>query len=181
MKIGASFFSIALILNIVLAIMPPLDRKEKACCLCDSFIYHAPCLIDLETGEVVELDLYFPHRTKGAELAEVQPEQYTISFVRCGNTFGLKATAAERVELDVPTTEKTGNPALCKECRKLLPTGYLGRYVLADLRDRDAQKLIPVWARTERTIRCYDITMVKNPKKKGVSVIVQGTLRGHQQ
>lgn len=31
-------------------------EEQKDCCLCNSFRFHAPCLVDLATGEMVELD-----------------------------------------------------------------------------------------------------------------------------
>ena len=52
-------------------------RNQKECSVCNSFRYHAPCLIDLDEGKILELDLYFPHETKVAELADEQPEMGT--------------------------------------------------------------------------------------------------------
>ena len=48
------------------------------CTLCNFIKSHAPCIVNMQTGEVQELDLYFPHRTLVAELADPQPEQGTI-------------------------------------------------------------------------------------------------------
>ena len=151
-------------------------QEEKDCCLCDSFRYHAPCLIDLETGDLIELDLYFPHETKVGELAEIQPDMSTFSFVHLGNITGTKLTDSKVIEFGVPIADKTNNPALCKDCRELLQAGYKGRYVLADLYDMEIKGLIPIAPNTTIDLRCYEITMVENTEKNEIAVTIQGTL-----
>ena len=166
-------FAVALVF---ISIASP-NQEQKDCCLCDSFRYHAPCLIDLETGDLIELDLYFPHETKVGELAEVQEDMSsTFSFVHLGNITGTKLTGSKVIEFGVPIADKTYNPALCKDCRELLQAGYKGRYVLADLYDKDAKTLIPIKADTELTIRCYEISMQHNEDKDGIAVRIQGLL-----
>ena len=149
-------------------------REQKACCLCDSFRYHAPRLIDLETGEMIELDLYFPHETKVAELAEDQPEMHTFSFVELGNVTGTKDTGSKTVVLDVPEADKTKDPALCKACKALLRSGYKGRYVLADLYGVESKALFMIEDGTETVLRCYKITMRRDAETGGIRVTVQG-------
>ena len=166
-------FAVALVF---ISIVAP-NQEQKDCCLCDSFRFHAPCLIDLETGDLIELDLYFPHETKVAELAEVQEDMSsTFSFVRLGNITGTKLTGSKVIEFGVPIADKTYNPALCKDCRELLQAGYKGRYVLADLYDMEIKELIPIVANTSIDLRCYEITMVENTEKNEINVTIQGTL-----
>lgn len=148
---------------------------EPQCCLCDSFRYHAPCLIDLKTGELRELDLYFPHEKLVAELADPQPERGIFSFVSIGNVSGTKQTGPERIDLHIPE-ESTFLPALCRDCRKQLPSGYISRYVFADLYSKDEKILIPIEADTTFSLRCYDVTTQTNAEKGGISVVIQGTL-----
>ena len=166
-------FAVALVFTSI--VFP--NQEQKDCCLCDSFRFHAPCLIDLETGDLIELDLYFPHETKVAELAEVQEDMSsTFSFVRLGNITGTKLTGSKVIEFGVPIADKTYNPALCKDCRELLQAGYKGRYVLADLYDMEIKELIPIVANTSIDLRCYEITMVENTEKNEINVTIQGTL-----
>ena len=168
-----SVFAVALVFTSIVS----LNQEQKDCCLCDSFRFHAPCLIDLETGDLIELDLYFPHETKVAELAEVQEDMSsTFSFVRLGNITGTKLTGSKVIEFGVPIADKTYNPALCKDCRELLQAGYKGRYVLADLYDMEIKELIPILANTSIDLRCYEITMVENTEKNEINVTIQGTL-----
>jgi len=150
------------------------NREEKPCCLCGSFRYHAPCLIDLETGELVELDLYLPHETKVAELADPQPEISTFSFVRLGNAEGTKLTGSKTAELAVPRWERTTNPALCRECRKQVGL-FPMRYVLADLYDGEDKNIIPIRAGLSVELRCYEITVQKG-ETKTLNVTIQGKL-----
>ena len=172
MIVLCAVFAVALVF---ISIASP-NQEQKDCCLCDSFRYHAPCLIDLETGDLIELDLYFPHETKVAELAEVQPDMGTFSFVHLGNITGTKLTDSKVIEFGVPIADKTNNPALCKDCRELLQAGYKGRYVLADLYDMEIKELIPIVANTSIDFRCYEITMAENTEKNEINVTIQGRL-----
>lgn len=163
------------VLIIVVAAAILFFTWEPQCCLCDSFRYHAVCLIDLEKGEVRELDLYFPHESLVAELADPQPERGIFSFVSIGNVSGTKQTAPERIDLHIPE-DSTFFPALCSDCRKQLPFGYTSRYVFADLYGMEEKILIPIEADTAFSLRCYDVTTQPNTEKGGISVVIQGTL-----
>lgn len=177
MKTWLRFFSVIGVIFVCVVVATAMllfPIYEKPCCLCDAFRYHAPCLIDLETGELTELDLYFPHETLVAELAEKQPETSTFSFVDIGNVTGTKNTGSKTVTLHVPN-DKTFKPALCSSCRKLLPLIHTGRYVLADLYSKEAV-LIPIKPNTAFSLRCYEITTEKNTEKGGISVLIQGAL-----
>ena len=165
-----------LIIVVAAAAFLGFSQVQKECCLCSSFRYHAPCLIDLETGEIRELDLYFPHESLVAELADPQQEKRGIfSFVSIGNVSGTKQTAPERIDLHIPE-DSTFFPALCSDCRKQLPFGYTSRYVFADLYGMEEKILIPIEADTAFSLRCYDVTTQPNTEKGGISVVIQGTL-----
>lgn len=103
LKMWLKIISAALVVVLVIGIFWYFSQEQKACCLCSSFRFHAPCLVDLETGEMIELDLYFPHPTKVAELADPQPEMGTFSFVGLGDVKGTKLTDSKTIELDIPT------------------------------------------------------------------------------
>ena len=152
-------------------------QNQQDCSVCNSFRYHAPCLIDLDEGKILELDLYFPHDTKVAELAPEQPEMGTFSFVRMGNILGTKLTDSKIVEFSVPLSDKTYTPALCKSCRKSLQDGYRGRYVLADLYDMNIKTIIPIIPSSEiLEIRCYQISMTLHEESEEIAVTIQGVL-----
>lgn len=168
---------VSAVLALVLIVVAVLffNREEKKCCLCSSFRFHAPCLVDLETGEMIELDLYFPHETKVAELADPQPEIETFSFVSLGSVKGTRLTGSKTIEIDVPVSEKTAFPALCRECRNQIGGIFVGRYVLADLYNKEEKTLIPIDADLSMVLRCYEIT-AQEVEQGMVNIVIQGIL-----
>lgn len=175
MKRWQKILSLVLIIVVAAAAFLGFSMVQKECCLCSSFRYHAVCLIDLEKGEVRELDLYFPHETLVAELEDPQQERGVFSFISIGNVSGTKQTGPERIDLHIPE-DSTFFPALCRDCKKQLPSGYNSRYVFADLYGMDEKFLIPIEADTSFSLRCYDVTTQTNTEKGGISVVIQGTL-----
>jgi len=176
LKMWQKIFSIFLAVSMAALVGCSKQQEQKECCLCSSFRYHAPCLVDLETGELTELDLYFPHPTLVAELADPQPEQGTFSFISLGNISGIRETPQMTIKINVPYADKTTNPALCQNCRAQLQVDYTSRYILADLYDKETKTLIPIKADTEFTLRCYEITMLHNENKDGIALKIQGLL-----
>ena len=136
---------------------------KRTCCLCNSPNYSAPCLIDLETGDILELRLEGP--SSSGSPSDTTPVE-TFSFVRFGTVTGIKQTP-DQIELKIPSEEKVKSSALCNKCRKLLPRGYDERYAMANLENRE---IFPIVNGIEVTIRGYKITITKN--EQCLSVIV---------
>lgn len=157
MKMWQKIISAALVVILIVGAVWCFSQERKDCCLCSSFRYHAPCLIDLQTGKMIELDLYFPHETKVAELADPQPEMGTFSFVILGDVKGTKLTDSKTIQIDIPVSEKTANPMLCEDCRKQVSGVFVGRYILADLYDMEEKTLIPIDSDLSMVLRCYEI------------------------
>jgi hypothetical protein len=168
---------ISLILAVVVVVVASLflALESKECCLCSSFRYHAPCLVDLKTGEMIELRLYEDHPALVAELSEEQSHNGTFSFIRLNGVSGTKLTGPEKVELLVPN-ETVLFPALCNKCKQQLPSGLVRRFVLADLHGMEDKYLIPIVADTALSLRCYDISMEADAEKDGIAVVILGTL-----
>ena len=168
---------ISLILAVVVVVVASLflALESKECCLCSSFRYQAPCLVDVKTGEMIELRLYEDHPTLVAELSEEQSHNGTFSFIRLNGVSGTKQTGPEKVDLFVPT-EAVLFPALCNKCKQQLPFGLASRYVLADLHGMEDKYLIPIVADTVLSLRCYDISMEADAEKDGIAVVILGTL-----
>ena len=169
----------ALVVVLIIGVVWCFSREQKDCCLCNSFRFHAPCLVDLETGEVMELDLYSPHETKVAELADPQPEMGTFSFVSLGDVKGIKQTDRKTIELDVPT-ENIIHPALCKSCSKQLGGLVADRYVLADLYNCENRTIIQIKNGLCLDLRCYHITVQR--EYNVLKLVIQGTsvMMGHE-
>lgn len=174
LKIWQKILCALLVTVLAVGVIWKIYPEEKECCICNSFRYHAPCLIDLETGELLELDLYFPHPTKVAELADPQPEMATFSFVKLGNVSGTKLTDSKTIEIDVPLFEKATNVALCKSCREQLCGTVFDRYVLADLYEADNKTIISIKDSLSLLLRCYEITVCKDGDI--LKLVIQGTI-----
>jgi hypothetical protein len=128
---------------------------ETECCLCNSPTSSVPCLVDLENGDILELRLDGPSTTPGPE---GQTDVATFSFIRFHSVTGIKKTAPNMIELQIPTDDTVKIPALCRTCRKLLLQGYTGRYALADV---GGGVLFPITADTEITISDSRIKMAQ--------------------
>ena len=159
-----------------LAFFVCLLPAPKECILCKSIRYHAPCLLDLQDGELVELDVYVPHDEMVAELANPQPHMDTFSFVCIGDIVGSKYTGEKKIALEIPTTDILEKVALCNECQNLLPKGYKNRYIIADLYDKDKVTLFSIENGNVVNLRCYKITMEANEQNKSIVVNLIGTL-----
>lgn len=146
---------IAAIIAIVAGLL--VFSPANSCGLCRAAFYDTPCLIDLKTGDVLELSLDGPSETGFVGNTAAQSTVETFSFIRFGGITGAKQTAPGVIDLKVPTTDEVYVPALCSKCRGMLQQGYDGRYALADMASK---VLIPFIASTETTIEGYEITTV---------------------
>lgn len=130
-----------------------LFGNRKECCLCNAPTSSAPCLLDLETGSILELRLDGPSTTSGPDGVSYVS---TFSFIRFHTVTGTKQTAPNMIELKIPSGGALQHPSLCRQCRQLLPQGYTGRYVIADA---DGGVLFPITVGGELTIHGLQIAV----------------------
>ena len=153
-------------------LMPP---SSEECSICRFIKSHAPCLLNLSTGELGELALYEPHRTKVGELAEVQ-QGGTFSFFYAAGAKGTRTTNPWVLTIRVPMEgERIRKSHFCQKCRELLE-GYDYGYVLLDLYDKTKPTVYPILANTTYTLRCYTITAEPKYVKEEYEIMVTGTL-----
>lgn len=146
--------------------------EPKRCSLCDDLSRHAPCVMDLSTGEKVELDIYEPHHTLVGEIAEEQRGGY-FSFVRGAGVEGYKL-GAESVTVKVPQKAVPMEAKFfCQSCRKLL-SNYSG-HVLIDLKDTENPVVYEIVPSTF-SIRCYDICIKELDEEEKYEIYILGTL-----
>lgn len=120
-----------LILICMMTILPAPEPEQ--CALCDSLPYHAPCLVNLATGEVGELTVYEPHPFKAGELWEYQ-QGGTFSFLTVAGITGYRDTARWEAHVTVPRDRnKFEEKHFCYSCRDLIKPFSQTGYVLADL------------------------------------------------
>lgn len=147
-----TIYIVAAILAICVAAILSLGN-ETECCLCNAPTSSAPCLVDLETGDILELRLDGPSTTPSSE---EQTDVSTFSFIRFHTVTGTKQTAPNVITLKIPTADKSQTPALCRNCRQLLPQGYDGRCALADV---GGGVLFPLTVGAELTIHGLHIAV----------------------
>ena len=94
--------AVILILVLVTTILPAPEPER--CAICDSIPFHAPALVNLETGEVGELEVYEPHPFKVAELNEYQ-QGGTFSFIHAAGLNGYSDTANWETHITIPINE----------------------------------------------------------------------------
>ena len=151
----------------------PVPEPER-CSLCDDLSRHAPCIINLSTGEKLELDVYEPHPFLVGEIAEEQRGGY-FSFVRGAGVEGYKL-GAESITITVPVkADKMDQQFFCNACRELLADHTNSGYVLVDLKDTDAPAIYEIDADASYSFRCYDITIQELMDEKKYEIIVIGT------
>ena len=169
-KITVAIIAIALVLWFAIIYFGP-DR----CPLCDFIKSHAPCLVNVATGEVEEMALYTPHYQLVGEIAEEQNDS-TFSFVTIAGARGTRVSSPWIMELDVPVTkEPVFKYHFCRNCRKLLADQ--GGYVIADLYVHGQPVVIPITDGMEQALRCYKITAAMNTEDNVIELKVEGTYK----
>lgn len=149
---------------------------SKECVLCNAFPRHAPCLVDLNSGKICELEIYQPHHTKVAELSDEQYGGY-MSLVQFGDINGI-LLGADRVELEAPI-KSTGiqDSLFCKDCRKLLKDSNCQGYILADLRTPATPSVWTIKNGISFSVRCYEIDITAADDSETLIVVMRGTLK----
>ena len=149
---------------------------SKECVLCNAFPRHAPCLVDLNSGKICELEIYQPHHTKVAELSDEQYGGY-MSLVQFGDINGI-LLGADRVELEAPI-KSTGiqDSLFCKDCRKLLKDSNCQGYILADLRTPATPSVWTIKDGISFSVRCYEIDITAADDSETLIVVMRGTLK----
>lgn len=151
------------------------NRDPEKCSLCDNLSCHAPCIINLSTGEILELSVYEPHPFTAGELAEEQRTGY-FSFIQGAGIAGHKL-GGKSVTVTIPTeSEGLNRQYFCTACLDLL-AGYANQgYVLADLKNPKNPIIYSICKGSSFSFRCYDISVQKSSDTEGFVVTIIGTL-----
>ena len=156
------YIAVAVLALCVAAVLLLGSRKE--CCLCNAPTSSVPCLVDMETGDILELHLDGPSTTPAPE---GQTEVSTFSFIRFHTVTGTKQTAPNVIELKIPSGDATSRPSLCRQCRQSLPRGHISRYVLADV----GGVLFPIMVGAELTL--HGLQIAARQYTEGILVTVK--------
>ena len=154
--------------------------KKEECSICEHPKAHAPCILNLSTGEITELELFQPHFTKTGEISDQQTGG-TFSFIQAAGLTGIKLTDPWYIEVDVPMegTQKSIN-LFCVKCCKLL-NEYEKGFVLLDIYDVEHPVVYDLSDGAIYTIRCYQIAVSAKMENNEWLVRVDGRLHDLQE
>lgn len=177
MKIWRNIFSALCLLAIATIII--VNEVElfitEDCSICGHLKCHAPCILNLSTGEIKALELYMPHDQEVGELAEEQTGG-TFSFISVAGLHGVKLTDPWYIELEVPMVGNKKRPSnFCNSCRQRLEN-YKAGFVLMDIYDLAGPLIYRIEDGASYEMRCYKIVISANQEKESFLLRVDGTL-----
>lgn len=148
--------------------------EPKQCSLCANLPCHAPCIINLSTGEMLELAVYEPHPFILGELAEEQLGG-TFSFIRGAGIKGYKLSA-ESITITVPmAAEKMEKKHFCKSCRERLASCAAQGYALVDLKDANNPVIYTISTDVKVSFRRYNISVQEANEGEKYVIRIIGT------
>ena len=149
--------------------------EPEQCSLCAGLPHYAPCIINLSTGEMLELAVYEPHPFIIGELAEEQQCE-TFSFIRGAGVEGYKLSA-ESIIIKVPTNaDEMEDKHFCNSCRERLADCKNQGYALLDLKDAKNPVVYKIDADAQVSFRCYSISVCEIKEDGKLEITVTGTL-----
>lgn len=170
-----------LCVGIVGAVVLERNRGPEICSLCGSGEvrpFHAPVLIDLSTGDSIELRVY---DMEIANQMEISQEQTTGTFYPLhfeGHT-GYRDTCDQTCRVYLPEDNPSlKNKNFCKACRAILEDYKDAGFVLADLYNREEVEIYGISEGVTHTIRDYEVTVQWNTEVEELEVLVHGTIEG---
>lgn len=149
--------------------------EPERCSLCDDLARHAPCIVNLSTGEKLELEVYEPHPFLVGEIAEEQRGGY-FTFIRDAGVEGYKL-GADSVTITIPVKSDIMNQRyFCLSCRELLSAYAKQSYVIVDLKNTEKPGIYAINSNTIISFRCYDISVQEIKEDGQYKITITGTL-----
>lgn len=149
---------------------------QERCALCgngERLRYHAPCLVNLATGEVGELAVYDPDSMQQGEIAETQRTGF-MNFLMCAGVTALRDADTHTCRATLSAPEPLEPSHFCADCRAALETVGTEGWVLADLYAEEEMQLYTVTAGAEYTIRDYTVSITQDGKDERLDILVTG-------
>lgn len=174
MKTWLNRYSFVVVICVLGVLLWNSFRVEENCPLCTHYKCHAPCILNLGTGEMAELELFQPHATKVGEIAEEQSGG-TFSFVRIVGLQGIRLTDPWYAEIYIPIQGERKNNFFCNKCESLL-SDFNSGYVLVDMYDPENPHIYSIEEGVIYKIRCYKVEINMDSKKEMLCLRSTGEL-----
>lgn len=149
--------------------------EPRVCALCSNKTnanIHAPCIVNLATGEVAELAAYDPHPTDDSA---AEKKGYTSFYTGAGAVI-QQDSDNEYCVASLPKEEEPMNHThFCYNCRCRIMELDRDGYVIADLYDPENISVFEVCNGAEYRIRDYHVT-VNQTDGGGFQIWIHGLL-----
>ena len=156
-----------------------LTPEPDLCALCGyggGPRYHAPCLVNLSTGEVGEMRVYDPDPVRGWEVSGVQ-QTGTFSMSRCAGVTAARNTDAHTCTAELPRKADELIPAyFCRDCRGRIAEVSRRGFILADLYDLTDIQTYALSGEASYSIRGYDVSVSRRGGDRLLHVEITGGL-----
>lgn len=144
-------------------------QEPESCAICSNSrgpTFHAPCLLDLSTGNLAELTIYEPSCLYSGELSENQSLDHSvITFTANGDPLFIdRLKDIQRCVTYLPGEEgEPMNPVhYCRNYRTILARAATTGYVLLDLYHLDEIEAYPIEEGAEYNIRIYSVSVTRD-------------------
>lgn len=143
-------------------------QEPESCAMCSNLrgpAFHAPCLLDLSTGNLTELTIYEPSYLYSGELSENQSLDHSvITFTANGTPLFIdRLKDIQRCVTYLPVEEEPMAPVhYCRNCRAILARVATTGYVLLDLFHLDEIEAYPIEEGAEYNIRIYSVSVTRD-------------------
>lgn len=171
MKKAAIALLIVLVVLIICSAKPIPEPVQ--CAICDGLPSDALCIINLHTGEKLNLTIYEPHPYLVGEIADEQAGGW-FSLVQGAGIAGYKV-GNEFIKVAVPiNTSKLDRHHFCNTCRELLTPYARCGYVLADLKLPASPVVYPITQPACFSVRCYRVLVERIIEKDKYEITITG-------
>lgn len=156
--------------------------EPELCTVCEDgngVRYHAPALINLNTGMVWELEIYDNDPRRPWEIAEEQHwNDGTFRFLDGNAAMSWSSEYHTNIAHIGDDLERFAPAHFCHDCRALLAEADNEGYALLDMYDLENIRAFAIEDGAEYTIRDYTVSIYKDKENGGLSVEVTGHLFG---
>ena len=160
---------------VLIPVCKAIPVPSEKCPICTAPAKHAPCLLNIATGEVHTLDLYEYSETDWNTPAKYQRGGYAV-VLSFGDASGIRMTDPWNLQLHIkanPTTVPKG--LYCRSCQDQLSGAECG-FALLDLGISESPTIYAIHPGAEYSFRCYEISVEDDSVIPGLTLSINGTL-----